>query len=237
MVMGSRPPERGTKPSGLQPPGWCSAGGEGKGFEREAGRGRAPYFWGELRERGRSSRLLQAAPHTHGSRGGCRAQAVSCCSSTFSCRVRDRHPAALSTGGAFLPWKLCSVERKQKRGGEGGVGDTVPSSRSRGPQELGAERGGKRGHRRLKRSQTTQEPRLLVIPKQKRVWKQLGSVLPSISPPCIYLFKGGDFSSRSGSGEKAPSPSSALASLRDPLPLLPGVGVPKASSPAFDPFP
>lgn len=229
MVMGSLPPERGTRPSGLQPPGWCSVGGEGKGFEREAGRGRAPCFGGLLRERGCSSRLPRAAPHTHGSWGGCRA--VSCCSSTFSCRVRDRHPAALSTGGAFLPWKLRSVERKQKRGGEGGFGDPVPSSRSRGPQELSAERVGKRGHRRLNRSQTTQKPcRNLNCSSWERV-------LPSISSPCTYLEKGGDFSSRSGSGEKAPSPSSALASLRDPLPLLPGVGVPKASSPAFDPFP
>lgn len=151
------------------------------GFEREAGRGRAPCFGGLLRERGCSSRLPRAAPHTHGSWGGCRA--VSCCSSTFSCRVRDRHPAALSTGGAFLPWKLRSVERKQKRGGEGGFGDPVPSSRSRGPQELGAERVGKRGHRRLNRSQTTQKPRRILDCSS---WER---VLPSISSPCIYLEK------------------------------------------------
>lgn len=62
---------------------------------------------------------------------------------------------------------------------------------------------------------------------------------PTAAARRIYLEKGVDFSSHSGTvgpGEKLHSPSPVLSSFHDPLPLLPGAGVPKASSRAFDPF-
>lgn len=78
-----------------------------------------------------------------GSPSGYWTQAVSCCSSSFSCRIRDRRPAALSTGGRLLQWKFCSVEkRKKKKKKEGKMWRTMdcgvftnkvmPVSRARG---------------------------------------------------------------------------------------------------------